>query len=102
MSLMDLFENITKCNYKPIAASKYSPQLTQVIKNMIIVDPSKRWSSEQVYNEAVKYLETNKKPLLDSIIAMDDIHIKLGLLNYETMFCKIAERKPMHKLYFAI
>ena len=28
MSLMDLFENITKCNYKPIP-SRYSQDLTQ-------------------------------------------------------------------------
>lgn len=69
---------------------------------MIVVDPSKRFSSEQVFNEATKFLQNNKKPLLDPIIAMDDIHIKLGLLNYETMFCKFAERKPLHKLYFAL
>lgn len=69
---------------------------------MIVVDPSKRWSSEQVYNYAVKCLEDVRRPLLDPIIAMDDISIKLQLLNYERDFCKIAERKPFHKLYFAI
>jgi NIMA (never in mitosis gene a)-related kinase len=44
MSLMDLFENITKCNYKPIS-SRYSPELSQVIKKMIVVDPNYRLSS---------------------------------------------------------
>ena len=33
---------------------------------------------------------------------MDDISIKLGLLNYESAFCKVAERKPVHKVYFAL
>jgi hypothetical protein len=33
---------------------------------------------------------------------MDDISIKLSILNYEIFFCKVADRKPMHKLYFAV
>jgi hypothetical protein len=33
---------------------------------------------------------------------MDDISIKLTLLNYENAFCKAAERKPINRLYFAI
>jgi|LakMenE18May11ns_1017448.scaffolds.fasta_scaffold7965982_1 hypothetical protein len=33
---------------------------------------------------------------------MDDISIKLNLLSYESNFCKAAERKPFHKLYFAL
>lgn len=69
---------------------------------MIVVDPTKRWSSEQVFNYATKCLEEVRKPLLDSIIAMDDISIKLNLLNYENDFCRAAERKPFHKLYFAL
>ena len=81
MSLMDLFDNITKCNYRPID-SRFSPQLKEGIRNMIVVDPTKRWSSEQVYNYATKCLEQVRKPLLDPIIAMDDISIKLNLLNY--------------------
>jgi NIMA (never in mitosis gene a)-related kinase len=56
MSLMDLFDNITKCNYKPID-SRFSAQLREAIRNMIVVDPTKRWSSEQVYNYAAKCLE---------------------------------------------
>jgi len=55
MSLMDLFDNITKCNYKPIS-SRYSPELSQALKNMIVVDPSKRWFSEQVFNLSSKML----------------------------------------------
>jgi len=98
---MDLFENITRCNYKPIS-SRYSPQLKDIVKNMIVVDPTKRWSSEQVLNETNKFLDAMKKPLLDPIIAMDDIYIKLCLLNYELQFCKHAERKPLNKLYFAV
>jgi hypothetical protein len=33
---------------------------------------------------------------------MDDIHIKLNLLNYVNNFCKSAERKQINKFYFAI
>ena len=43
-----------------------------------------------------------KKPLLDPFIVMDDIHIKLNLLNYSTDFCKVTERSPIHKFYFAL
>eukprot|EP00919_Chromeraceae_sp_WS-2016_P067358 GHVR01159168.1.p1 GENE.GHVR01159168.1~~GHVR01159168.1.p1 ORF type:complete len:170 (+),score=12.61 GHVR01159168.1:324-833(+) len=101
MSLMDLFENITKCNYKPIS-NKYSSELSQAIKNMIVVDPTRRWSSEQVNNLAVKNLQNIKKPKLDLIITMDDIHIKLELLDYSVYFCKLLDKKPIHKFYFAI
>jgi serine/threonine protein kinase len=101
MSLMDLFENITKCNYKPIS-SRYSQDLSQAIKNMIVVDPSKRWSSEQVYRLASKMLEGASQPKLDPIITMDDIYVKLALLNYVEYFCKPAERKPINRFYFAI
>lgn len=45
---MDLFDNITKCNYKPLD-SKYSPELREAIQNMIVVDPTKRWGSDQVF-----------------------------------------------------
>ena len=86
---MDLFDNITKCNYRPID-SRFSPQLKEAIKNMIVVDPAKRWSSEQVFNYASKCLEEVRKPILDPIIAMDDISIKLNLLNYESDFCRAA------------
>lgn len=101
MSLMDLFDNITKCNYRPLD-SRYSPQLREAIHNMIVVDPTKRWSSDQVFNYAVKCMEDIKKPLLDPFIAMDDIYIKLTLLNYDPLFTKPAERKAIHKQYFAI
>ncbi len=45
---MDLFDNITQCNYKPIS-NKYSKQLASLIKGMIVVNPANRMSSEQVY-----------------------------------------------------
>jgi len=86
---MDLFDNITKCNYKPIS-SRYSQDLSQAIRNMIVVDPSKRWSSEQVFKLASKVLEGSSQPKLDPIITMDDIYVKLGLLNYVQYFCKVA------------
>jgi hypothetical protein len=33
---------------------------------------------------------------------MDDIHIKLNILDYVTNFCKPAEKKPINKYYFAL
>ena len=101
MSLMDLFDNITNCKYKPLD-SRYSPELREAIQSMIVVDPSKRWNSDQADVYATKCLAGVRKPLLDPFIAMDDIYIKLTLLNYDPLFCKAAERKPIHKQYFAI
>lgn len=69
---------------------------------MIVVDPSKRWSSEQVYHLALKMLDDSSKPKLDPIITMDDIYVKLGLLDYVQFFCKVAEKKPINRFYFAI
>lgn len=59
---------------------------------MIVVNTQERWSSEMVYNYAVKCLEevVKKSITIDPIIAMDDISIKLGLLEYEKMFCKVV------------
>ena len=47
-------------------------------------------------------LEGSSQPKLDPIITMDDIYVKLGLLNYVQYFCKTAEKKPISKFYFAI
>ena len=69
---------------------------------MIVVDPTQRWSSDQVFSYALKCMEDIRKPLLDPFIAMDDIYIKLTLLNYDPIFTKPAERKAIHKQYFAI
>lgn len=33
---------------------------------------------------------------------MDDIYVKLNLLDYAQTFCKAAERKPINKFYFAL
>lgn len=40
--------------------------------------------------------------MLDPLIVMDDIYIKLNLLDYATMFCPAAERKAINKFYFAL
>ena len=98
---MDLFDNITKCNYKPIE-SRFSPQLREAIHKMIVVDPTQRWSSEQVFTYALRCLDDIKKPLLDPFIAMDDIYIKLTLLNYDPAFTKPSERKTINHQYFAL
>ena len=57
---------------------------------MIVVDPNRRLSSEQVYELAMHNLQNQKKSKLDPYIAMEDIHIKLNLLEYTTMFCRAA------------
>jgi serine/threonine protein kinase len=47
MSLMDLFNNITRGEYKPIS-NRYSSELADLIKRMIVVDPNRRLSSGEV------------------------------------------------------
>ncbi len=47
-------------------------------------------------------LEGASQPKLDPIITMDEIYVKLVLLNYVKYFCKPAERKPINRFYFAI
>ena len=47
-------------------------------------------------------MDDSNKPKLDPIITMDDIYVKLELLDYVTFFCNVAEKKPINRFYFAI
>lgn len=47
MSLMDLFNNITKGSFKEISA-RYSHALRDLINEMIVVDPTKRIDASAV------------------------------------------------------
>lgn len=63
MSLMDLFNNITKGEFKPVS-NRYSQELRDVIEGMIVVDPAKRSDASTVYRisrEMVDSLQDNKK-----------------------------------------
>lgn len=47
MSLMDLFQNITKGEYKRIS-SRYSEDMQQIVDQMIVLDPTKRIDADFV------------------------------------------------------
>ena len=55
MSLMDLFNNITKGDFKPIS-TRYSQELRDLISHMIVLDPSRRADSATVYAKATEVL----------------------------------------------
>ena len=56
MSLMDLFNNITKGEFQSIS-SRFSEELRNLINQMIIVDASKRVDSNYVFNKSKDVLE---------------------------------------------
>ena len=102
MSLMDLFNNITKGEYKPISY-KYSEELRGIVQEMIVLDPQKRCDTRRVIEAYQVWKEGQKGVLrIDSLIVMEDIVEKLNLLEYRTQFCAIKKLKPISKSYFAL
>lgn len=70
---------------------------------MIIVDPSKRVDASYVYQKSEEYYNYLKKtPRIDCILVNEDIYEKLSLVEYHKYFCKIMNRKPVSKVFFAI
>lgn len=70
---------------------------------MIIIDPQRRCDMSSVYHiceQMFNYLK--KTPKIDSILVMEDIYEKLGILEYHFSFCKPLGKKPVSKLCFAI
>jgi NIMA (never in mitosis gene a)-related kinase len=102
MSLMDLFNNITKGEYKPVS-EKYSENLRRMIQNMIVVDPSKRCDIGKVIEVCTAYKEEQQKaPKIDCYLLMEDIAEKLCLVEYQKKFCYDQNKTPIHRLYFAL
>ncbi|EGR31851.1 never in mitosis gene A-related kinase, putative [Ichthyophthirius multifiliis] len=102
MSLMDLFNKITQGQYKKIS-KRYSEELSNIIDQMIIVDPSKRIDSGYVLFKSQEIIENMKKsPKIDCVLINEDIYEKLTLLEYQKYFCKPINRKPISKIYFAL
>jgi len=99
MSLYDLFNKINKGEFLPIS-EKYSNDLNQIVQGMIMVEPYKRLSVENVISICEQ--RAKLRPRIDAMLVMDDVNDKLQLLNYETLFCKLFDRKPIPKVCFAI
>ena len=98
---MDLFNNITRGEYKPVS-SRYSPELAKLISSMIVINPTKRLSSAQVFQIASDHISQARKTLgIDSFLTMEDIASKLQLVDYGG-FCRLTDHRPIHKLYFAL
>lgn len=69
---------------------------------MIVVDPNRRLSSGEVLQIADEnFSRLKKSPKIDCFIVMEDIITKLHLIDYQ-VFCKVAERKPINRFYFAL
>lgn len=56
MSLMDLFNNITKGEFESISG-RFSEELRILINQMILVDPSKRVDSNYIFLKSKDVLE---------------------------------------------
>jgi serine/threonine protein kinase len=101
MSLMDLFNNITKGEFKPVSA-KFSEELRRIIQAMIIVDPAKRCDITQVLGLCNAWKEMQKSVFkIDCLIVMEDIAEKLNLLDYRNNFCIPRKKDPLSKSFFA-
>ena len=98
---MDLFNNITRGDFKPIS-NRYSPEFADLIKKMIVIDPNARLSSAQVLQISEEnFIRVRRTPKIDSYIMMEDIITKLHLIDY-IGFCRVTEHKPIHRAYFAM
>lgn len=101
MSLYDLFQTINKGEFPPLP-NRYSEELKQIVGSMIQIIPQCRLSIDQVVELCEIQLKANvKKHRIDPFLIMDDIAEKLKLLNYEQDFCKVTNRKPFSRIYFA-
>jgi len=102
MSLMDLFNNITKGEYKPVS-NRFSNDLRTTIQDMIVVDPQKRCDTNKVIEACQSWREKQKHSLkIDCLIVMEDVLEKLNLLEYRKNFCLPRNLKPISKTYFAV
>ena len=103
LSLYDLFQRITKGQFPPITAERYSGELRQMISAMLRLDPDQRFDISQVCElcETYRKMLQSKPPTIDTYLIMDDIIEKLSLLDYETSFCKVWKQKRISRVYFA-
>ena len=103
LSLYDLFQRITKGQFPPITADKYSSDLRTLIMAMLKLDPDNRFDISQicVLCEQYKINLQSKGPVIDTYLIMDDIIEKLSLLDYENAFCKGWKQKRISRVYFA-
>lgn len=91
-----------KGEFKPIS-SKYSEELRKLVNNMILLDPQRRVDMNTVFQMSEQMFNYLKKtPKIDSILVMEDIYEKLGILEYHNFFCKSLNKKPVSKLCFAM
>eukprot|EP01017_Pseudomicrothorax_dubius_P042505 TRINITY_DN6946_c0_g1_i1.p1 TRINITY_DN6946_c0_g1~~TRINITY_DN6946_c0_g1_i1.p1 ORF type:complete len:691 (-),score=136.09 TRINITY_DN6946_c0_g1_i1:99-2171(-) len=101
MSLMDLFNKITKGEFKSIS-SKYSEDLRNLVNSMMTVDPRARIDMATVAKIAEAMLARLKKnPRIECTLVMEDIYEKLIILNYRVGFCEKYQRPLLHRYYFA-
>ena len=102
MSLMDLFNNITKGEFKPVS-NKFSEDMRSIIQQMIIVDPQRRCDLQHVIDAYNQWKEKEKNVFkIDSLIIMEDIAEKLNLIDYRNHFCSVRKREPVSRTFFAL
>ncbi|CAD8202906.1 unnamed protein product [Paramecium pentaurelia] len=105
MSLVDLFNNITKGEFKPVS-NRYSQQLRTIIEGMIVVDPLKRLDSNTILQKAKEmfssHSDTKRTPQIINVLVMEDIYEKLSLVQYHQNFCVPLKKKPISKYFFSL
>ena len=68
-----------------------------------MIDPQRRPDMNMVCQISEQMFNYWKKtPKIDSILVMEDIYEKLGILEYHSFFCNPLNKKPISRLCFAV
>ena len=101
ISLKQLFDRIVVGKYRKMSTKMYSQRLKNAIYSMILLDPTRRASAQEVVELARSELNKIKNMLkIDKSFVMEDVYFKLSLIDYKTWFLAPLNIQPLNRIFF--